>query len=87
MYYNNNSCVIHLEIWNSVFQDYEQEVQDTPLPEDTDHLHAGWQTVDIDTRPVDLNEDQAGALEDEPTIDGGLAAALMLAQKKGEFPL
>ena len=45
---------------------------------------AGWQTVDIDTRPVDIDEKEGGGLEDEPTIDGGLASTLLLAKKKGE---
>ena len=45
----------------------------------------GWQTVDIDTRPVDIDDQEGAGLDDEPTIDGGLASTLLLAKKKGNY--
>ena len=43
----------------------------------------GWQSVEIDTRPVDIKDEDHVALEEEPTLDAGVMGALQLAQKKG----
>jgi hypothetical protein len=44
----------------------------------------GWQSVEIDSRPVDLaSVPETCVLDEEPVVKHGLAAALLLARKKG----
>ncbi|XP_013387929.1 U4/U6.U5 tri-snRNP-associated protein 1 [Lingula anatina] len=42
-----------------------------------------WEEVAIDTQPVEIKEEEKVVLDDEPTVDKGLAAALQLSVKKG----
>lgn len=46
-------------------------------------MATGWQSVEIDTRPIDINPEDKAVLDDEPVVNQGLAAALELAKKKG----
>lgn len=48
-----------------------------------DEMATGWQSVEIDTRPIDINPEDKAVLDDEPVVNQGLAAALELAKKKG----
>lgn len=50
-----------------------------------DEFATGWQSVEIDTRPIDINSDDKAVLDDEPVVNQGLAGALQLADKKGPF--
>lgn len=44
----------------------------------------GWQSVEIDSRPVDLaSMPETSVLDEEPVVRHGLGAALLLARKKG----
>jgi len=43
-----------------------------------------WQSVQIDSRPVDITSlPEKSVLDEEPVLNHGLAAALELATKKG----
>lgn len=60
------------------------------MPDDDDDDESGapkWQSVEIDTRPVDIADvpESTTGLEEEPIVKYGLAAALLLAQKKGFY--
>jgi U4/U6.U5 tri-snRNP-associated protein 1 len=45
---------------------------------------AGWQSVQIDSRPADItSRPDTAVLDDEPVVNQGLAGALLLATKKG----
>ena len=48
-----------------------------------DDAGTGWQSVEIDTRPVDIKDEDHAALEEEPTVNAGIAGALKLARNKG----
>jgi len=52
---------------------------------DDDEQGAGgaWQSVEIDSRPVEIKAEDKPALDDEPVLNGGLAGALRLARTKG----
>ena len=50
---------------------------------DDDEQGTGWQSVEIDTRPVDIKTDDKPVLDDEPIVNQGIGAALKLAGKKG----
>ena len=54
-----------------------------PQEENEDESKLGWQQVEIDTRPVEIKEEDKAVLDDEPVVTDGLAAALELACKKG----
>ena len=54
--------------------------------DDDDELTAGgaWQSVQIDSRPVDITAlPEKSVLDEEPVLNHGLAGALQLATKKG----
>ena len=64
--------------------DFEQElIEERKKREVDDENRAGWTQVEIDTEPVDIKEDEGNALDDEPVLNEGVGAALLLAQKKG----
>ena len=52
-----------------------------------DEHKPGWQqVVEIDTKPVQIKEEpEKAVLDDEPVLNEGLAAALELADIKGDF--
>ena len=43
--------------------------------------------MEIDTRPVDIKDEDRMALDEEPVINSGVAGALELAKKKGQFAM
>ncbi|XP_064600247.1 U4/U6.U5 tri-snRNP-associated protein 1-like [Liolophura sinensis] len=51
--------------------------------EDEEENTTGWSAVDVDTRPVNIDEEEKAVLDDEPVVNQGLGAALSLAMKKG----
>ncbi|KAK2162666.1 hypothetical protein LSH36_94g05047 [Paralvinella palmiformis] len=63
--------------------DFEKELVTQPHEETEDEHKLGWQQVEIDTRPVEIKEEDKAVLDDEPVVTDGLAAALELACKKG----
>jgi len=47
-----------------------------------------WQSVQIDSRPVDITAlPEKSVLDEEPVLNHGLAGALQLAGKKGIWKL
>jgi len=45
-----------------------------------------WQSVQIDSRPVDITDlPEKSVLDEEPVLNHGLAGALQLATKKGIY--
>ena len=47
--------------------------------------NTGWQTVtQLTTRPADIKTEVKAVLQEEPTINEGLAGALKLAKQKGD---
>ena len=64
--------------------DMEQEWNEShPMQEGDEEPIVGWQSVEIDTRPVEIKEEEKGILDDEPVLNTGLGGALELASKKG----
>lgn len=64
--------------------DYDQDADPRNRNDrEDDEFATGWQSVEIDTRPIDINSDDKAVLDDEPVVNQGLAAALQLADKKG----
>ena len=55
-------------------QQADQEAEGQPL---------GWQSVQIDSKPVEIKGEEKAVLDDEPVVNAGLAVALKLAEKKG----
>ena len=45
----------------------------------------GWMSVEIDETPVDIAHEEKGPLDEEPTLNSGIASALQLGLKKGWF--
>jgi len=66
--------------------DYEKEqsaLRDGDEEEDMEGAGA-WQSVEIDSRPVDITAlPEKPVLDDEPIVNNGIAGALLLAQRKG----
>lgn len=75
---NPGLCSIMQDLDNDNDGDNKQQFLD-------DEPTTGWQSVEIDTRPVDINDEEHAALEEEPIITSGTIGALQLAQKKGEI--
>ncbi len=73
-----------MHICLTCWQDFENELlEERRKKAEEDGGATGWQSVEIDTRPVDINDEETGVLDDEPVIDMGLGNALKLASKKG----
>jgi len=52
--------------------------------DDDDAVGGTWQSVQIDSRPVDITAlPEKSVLDEEPVLNHGLAGALQLATKKG----
>lgn len=45
----------------------------------------GWQSVEIDDKAVDIKDDEKGPLDEEPSLNQGIASAMQLSMKKGEI--
>ncbi len=43
----------------------------------------GWQSVEIDDKAVDIKDDEKGPLDEEPSLNQGIASAMQLSMKKG----
>ena len=69
-----------------VLKDYDRDADPRNRNDrEDDEFATGWQSVEIDTRPIDINSDDKAVLDDEPVVNQGLAAALQLADKKGSL--
>jgi len=70
-------------------QDYDRDQyggQDVRDDDEDDDTGAGgtWQSVQIDSRPVDITAlPEKSILDEEPVLNHGIAGALQLATKKG----
>ena len=65
-------------------QDLEREAPDQSLLSLEEEDNTGWQTVtQLNTQPVDMKTEVKAVLQEEPTINEGLACALNLARQKG----
>ena len=69
------------------FQEYDRDqLGGADNRDDDDEMGAGgtWQSVQIDSRPVDITAlPEKSVLDEEPVLNHGLAGALELATKKG----
>jgi len=69
--------------WEAELQEKRRKEQAEREAEEDAEPITGWMSVEIDTRPVDIAEDDKGVLDDEPVLNSGIGAALALANKKG----
>ncbi|ESN94957.1 hypothetical protein HELRODRAFT_102759 [Helobdella robusta] len=53
------------------------------MDDDDEFRGKGWQSVEIDEKPVNLKEQEVHVLDEEPIVNQGIGAALKLASKKG----
>jgi U4/U6.U5 tri-snRNP-associated protein 1 len=51
--------------------------------DDDEAAPGAWQSVEIDSRPVEIETEDKPVLDDEPVVNNGIAGALLLASKKG----
>ncbi len=66
-------------------QDFDKEYTEQKQQQQEEEDNRGWQSVEIDTRPVEIKDEEKAVLDDEPILNEGLAAALALAKKKGTY--
>ena len=69
------------------FQDFERELAEERRRklEEEEMGTTGWMSVEIDETPVDIAHEEKGPLDEEPTLNSGIASALQLGLKKGLF--
>lgn len=65
------------------FKDEDYEDMEIEQTGNDGSEHQGWQSVEIDEKPVETKVEENHVLDEEPIIDHGLGAALKLASKKG----
>ena len=65
------------------FKDEDYEEMEIEQSGNDEAEHQGWQSVEIDEKPVETKVEENHVLDEEPIIDHGLGAALKLASKKG----
>ena len=81
--------LISLRLFNAVspmLQEYDRDQLGQDNRDSDDEMGAGgtWQSVQIDSRPVDITTlPEKSVLDEEPVLNHGLAGALQLATKKG----
>ncbi|XP_076341881.1 U4/U6.U5 tri-snRNP-associated protein 1-like [Tachypleus tridentatus] len=65
--------------------DFERELMEEQQLKELEAQNRGaWNEVDIDDKPVEINNQESiPILEEEPDVSTGMAAALQLAMKKG----
>lgn len=64
--------------------DFERELAEERLrKQEEEEQMSGWNRVEIDETPVDISVPEKAVLDDEPVVGSGVAAALLLANKKG----
>lgn len=61
----------------------ELETEQERMAAEQDGASGAWQSVEIIDIPADITEEEYLAIDEEPTIDGGLGGALKLAMRKG----
>ena len=68
-------------------QDFERELAEERKRKEMeeDAQNPGWKQVEIDTAPVEITIEDQVVLEEEPMVAEGVAAALLLATKKGRY--
>jgi len=86
------SCVLEAYLLNFLcIQEYLDQYGDRENRDDDDDDMTGggaWQSVQIDSRPVDITTlPEKSVLDEEPVLNHGLAGALQLATKKGMLKL
>ncbi|XP_021358089.1 U4/U6.U5 tri-snRNP-associated protein 1-like [Mizuhopecten yessoensis] len=62
--------------------DYERELMEDRKRQEEEEA-TGWNRVEIDETPVDIQGEEKAVLDDEPLVNQGVGAALELAMKKG----
>jgi U4/U6.U5 tri-snRNP-associated protein 1 len=71
---------------NISLKDFERELVEARRKQEMDdEVNSGWHHVEIDTSAVEIQNEEKGVLDDEPVVNEGIGAALLLAQKKGDF--
>ncbi|XP_064624219.1 U4/U6.U5 tri-snRNP-associated protein 1-like isoform X2 [Lineus longissimus] len=64
--------------------DFELELMhERKRREAEEEIQSGWAAVEIDDRPVNIQEEEPPVLEEEPALTSGLIGALTVAKKKG----
>ncbi|XP_033733717.1 U4/U6.U5 tri-snRNP-associated protein 1-like [Pecten maximus] len=62
--------------------DFERELMEDRRRQEEEEA-TGWNRVEIDETPVDIQGEEKAVLDDEPVVNQGVGAALELAMKKG----
>ncbi|XP_014670969.1 PREDICTED: U4/U6.U5 tri-snRNP-associated protein 1-like [Priapulus caudatus] len=65
--------------------DFERELKEQRRQQhlEDEQKATGWEEVQIDSKPVEIKDEDVNVLDEEPVAAAGIAAALELAKKKG----
>lgn len=71
------------EIEKDELAEFEKELQEQRRRRAEEEEPTGWNRVEIDETPVNLEGEEKPVLEDEPVISSGIGGALQVAMNKG----